>query len=246
MSVPPSPGAPIAQMQNPVDEASALQKITWFGILELAEIVVGLVLSFYLLSAFFFSPFFLNPPTSLTAAQAATIFEPLFRTLALILPITIALGLAAVVVLTLSFRQFTKVDRSRFSTPSTMTILMIIGLAAVTVGAIPIFYGLGDLIVQLTRTQTGNPAQSYASFVGSFIFFGALIGIGGLLALVGMIGGVILGLWRVGVRYDQTVIKVGAIFIIIPFLNFVAPALILIGAHDAKGSWQCLADTNHV
>ena len=58
----------------------------------------------------------------------------------------------------------------------------------------------------------------------------------GVLALVGTIGGQILGLWRVGSRYDSTIIKIGAIFVIIPLLNFVAPILILVGAAQARGS----------
>ena len=53
--------------------------------------------------------------------------------------------------------------------------------------------------------------------------------------LVGVIGGQILGLWRVGSRYNETVIKVGAIFTIIPLLNIVAPILVLIGAYQVKG-----------
>jgi len=59
--------------------------------------------------------------------------------------------------------------------------------------------------------------------------------IAGILALIGIIGGQILGLWRVGTRYDQTLIKLGAIFTIIPLLNIVAPILVLIGAYEAKG-----------
>jgi len=50
-----------------------------------------------------------------------------------------------------------------------------------------------------------------------------------------LIGGQILGLWRVGTRYNETTIKVGAIFTIVPLLNIVGPILVLIGALEAKG-----------
>jgi hypothetical protein len=45
---------------------------------------------------------------------------------------------------------------------------------------------------------------------------------------------VILGLWRVGTRYDETIIKLGGIFSIIPILNIAAPVLVLVGAHSAR------------
>ena len=67
-------------------------------------------------------------------------------------------------------------------------------------------------------------------FIGAL----ALLVIGGILAIVGLIGGEILGLWRVGTRYDSTIIKVGAIFVIVPLLNYVGPILLLIGSLEAK------------
>jgi hypothetical protein len=43
-----------------------------------------------------------------------------------------------------------------------------------------------------------------------------------------------LGLWRVGTRYNETLLKVAAIFVILPLLNIVAPILVIVGAHGAK------------
>jgi hypothetical protein len=61
-----------------------------------------------------------------------------------------------------------------------------------------------------------------------------VVGIGGLLILVGFVGGQILGLWRAGSRYDQIVIKLGAIFAVAPYLNIAAPVLVLVGSYQAK------------
>jgi hypothetical protein len=58
---------------------------------------------------------------------------------------------------------------------------------------------------------------------------------GALLALIGGVGGLILGVWRIGSKYDETMLKAGAIFIVIPFLNILAPILILLGASSVKG-----------
>jgi ABC-type dipeptide/oligopeptide/nickel transport system permease subunit len=63
----------------------------------------------------------------------------------------------------------------------------------------------------------------------------ALVAIGGVLSLIGAIGGVLLGLWRVGGRYDQTILKVAAIFVIVPLLSIVSPILVIIGVSSAKG-----------
>jgi len=76
---------------------------------------------------------------------------------------------------------------------------------------------------------------SFFTLFGSLGIDSALLGLGGILTLVGLIGGQILGLWRVGTRYNETTIKVGAIFTIIPLLNIVGPILVLIGALEAKG-----------
>jgi hypothetical protein len=67
------------------------------------------------------------------------------------------------------------------------------------------------------------------------LFSAAIASIGGIVVILGVIIGQILGLWRVGSRYDETTIKIGAIFGIIPLLNFVAPILILVGALQARG-----------
>ena len=78
-------------------------------------------------------------------------------------------------------------------------------------------------------TPQGTPAAEERSALTKVMWFG-------IQALVGTVGGQLLGLWRVGSRYNSTIIKVGAIFVIIPLLNFVAPILILIGAYQVRGS----------
>ena len=85
------------------------------------------------------------------------------------------------------------------------------------------------------RTPAGGLPPAFAALLGSLFVDFALLAVGVVVLLVGVIGGQILGLWRVGSRYNETVIKVGAIFTIIPLLNIVAPILVLIGAYQVKG-----------
>jgi Protein of unknown function (DUF973) len=52
--------------------------------------------------------------------------------------------------------------------------------------------------------------------------------------LIGLIGGLMLGLWRVGGRYDNSLIKISAILIIIPILDIVVPFLMIFGVWQAR------------
>jgi hypothetical protein len=78
-----------------------------------------------------------------------------------------------------------------------------------------------------------QPAGALAA-VGSIFLDSIVALVGGILTLVGLVGGLMLGLWRVGSRYEETLLKVAAIFVIIPFLNFVSPILVIVGAHGAR------------
>jgi hypothetical protein len=127
-----------------------------------------------------------------------------------------------------------EVDRDRFGTPSILLLLAIAGLVLVGLGVFPMLSNVSSLITQAPVTPGGVPSQAFFSSLSSLLVYFVLLVLGGILALVGVIGGVILGLWRVGERYDQTIIKIGAIFFVIPLLNIIAPVLLLVGAWEAK------------
>ena len=107
-------------------------------------------------------------------------------------------------------------------------------LPIVFLGYLVILSGIQSILNEIGQ-QGGRPISSFPT--GSF---GALFGglaitfIGGIIALVGVIGGPILGLWRVGSRYDDTLIKVAAILLIIPLVDLISPILLLVGAHNVK------------
>ena len=75
---------------------------------------------------------------------------------------------------------------------------------------------LPDLISRVPATPGALPPSFFALFGSLGIDF-VLLALGGILTIVGLIGGQILGLWRVGTRYNETTIKVGAIFTVIAF-----------------------------
>ena len=170
--------------------------------------------------------------TTLSPSDLSNLFQGLFTYMSAVVAVAVVVGLIAIYLLYGAFRRLSRLDSPSFSTPATLTILLMVGYAVAGIGAIPLFLTLSSLLSQIATTQTFNPFLGTMSL--GFIAALALLVIGGMLSIVGVIGGEILGLWRVGTRYDSTIVKVGAIFIIIPLLNFVGPILLLIGSLDAR------------
>ena len=129
--------------------------------------------------------------------------------------IGIIIGFISILLYRAAFRDLREVD-GRFGTPYTFTTVFLIGLAI--------------LILALLLLLGGVAALSL-----SLVLFGAVLAIiAAILLILGDIIGIILGLWRVGERYDNTLIKVGAIFYIIPYLDVLAPVLVFIGANSVE------------
>jgi hypothetical protein len=231
---PPASVSSIIQESTHPQEVSALNKVMWFGIINIVGIVASWVMAIYIYGAVFSSISSLGLGTNPTPAEVSTALGPIFKDMMLLVPATVIVELVALVVLTLAFRGLTKVDRERFSIPSSLMIFMLVGVAVQGVGFIPLLNSISDLVAQIPATPTTTLPSAFFSSLSSLIFDYMLLAIAGIVAVTGEIGGLILGLWRVGSRYDRTVIKIGAIFEVIPLLNIVAPILVLIGAHEAK------------
>jgi hypothetical protein len=224
----------VAQQASP-EEKSGLNKMMWFGIIQIVGMVVGWISVFFIFDLQFGTFLGLrNLPQNATQAQVSAALGPFFQNFSLLIPVDIAVGLVAAVVLTMGLRDMSKVDRSKFSVPWKLMLFLMIGSALAGVSVYIIFNDLPTIIAQAPRTS-GTPSSAFFSAIGSLVLAGLVAAIGGILALIGLIGGQILGLWRVGSRYNETIIKLGAIFVIIPLLNIVAPFLILIGAYQVKG-----------
>jgi len=152
----------------------------------------------------------------------------------LVVPLIAAINIVSLVVLTIGFRELREVDRPAFSLPSTLMILMVVGGIITVVGVVPFLSGISNIIAQAPTSTSAAPSAAFFSAIAPFFFALTLFAIGGLLAFIGLIAGLILGLWRVGSRYDQTIIKLGAIFAIIPVLDIAAPVLVIVGAQQAR------------
>jgi len=228
---------PINTTQTTSEERSALTKVMWFGIIELVGIVAGWVAAFYLFSNLFSGTFFtslVNSTGTVTPAQVATAMGPVFTDITYIIPLSLGIELVGLIVLTLGFRGLARVDSQRFHVSTPFMAVLMVGLLLAAGGAVPILTSLPNIIA--SAPTSGTASAAFLNQFGTILAYLGLVLLGGLLSLIGYIGGLILGLWRVGSRYNQTTLKVGAIFQIIPLLNIVAPILIILGANEAKNT----------
>ena len=116
-----------------------------------------------------------------------------------------------------------------FSTPSKLLLVALVSaplLLLLLVYILEISIG----VLQQLQTSPSSTPNIDLSGLGAASIFLILTALG---VLVGYIGGVILGIWRLGSRYDDTLLKVSAILSIIPYLNAIAPVLTLVGAYAA-------------
>ncbi len=232
-----APTAPLEATQQPPsmpEEKSGVTKVMWFGIIQLAGIAAGWALSFYVFGTLSASLSSLNLPPNPTPSEVGAAMGPLFQSLTSVLSLTFAMELLATFVLTLGLRDLCRVDGPTFSLPWKLMVVLMIGIVIAAAGLIPLFNALPSVIAA-APAGSETPSAAFFSSIGTLIFSGMVIVMGGILVVVGLIGGLILGLWRVGSRYDETVIKIGAILTVVPLLNLVAPILVLVGAYGVRG-----------
>jgi hypothetical protein len=230
------------------EERSALTKVMWFGIIELVGIVGVWVGVYFVFINFFNASLFTSLPTNPTPSQVANALGPIFQDITYIIPIAVGIELVGLVVLTMGFRGLAKVDKARFHISTPFMLVLIFGVLIVAGGAVSLLGNIPNVIANAINSSscTGGGYYGYsitctpsAAFFNQFSSLFAYVGVillGGILSLIGYIGGLILGLWRVGSRYNQTTLKLGAIFQIIPLLQIVAPILIILGANEAKNT----------
>ena len=128
-----------------------------------------------------------------------------------------------------AFKALASYDRS-FSTPAGLAMLAFVAIllvAAFLVGFLALLYQ--------AYLCAGSGGMITAACINAVDILGLALGLGiaAILALVGYIG-LLIGIWRLGTRYNDSKFKAGAILIIIPFLNIVGLILILIAAHSAR------------
>ncbi len=221
--MPPPPGyAPYAPGQVPspstgataATDVAALSNVFWAALLMLLGGVVDIVL----LAVGNLS----RLVTATSTAGQVTLSLPNPWLWVGILSLAAVFSLLSLFLLRGAFHGLSGIDPN-FRTPALLSLLALVGVALLLVGAALVLHGL---YVAVSCVGAGNPITRACLLTSSFWAGVALAGIGGVLALVGLIG-VLLGLWRVGTRYNDTLIHVATILLIFPYVNVVASALLL-------------------
>ena len=210
-------------------DRQVLGKLKMFGLLGVVAEVLGMIIP---LSLGFGSAFMTGGSPAAMGAMAGT-----FGTVIAVGIAGMVIGIVAFFMLISALRLLSRENKSQFGTP----LKMVWGLLAGLVLEIVAFAVLG---IGMASAMTANPylgynpnspfGQNANPYAATGPAFGATLGIfaiAGIALLIGIIG-IILGLWRAGSRYDESLIKIGGILMIIPYLAVVGPILILIGASN--------------
>ena len=121
----------------------------------------------------------------------------------------------------------------RFKTPAGLTIVAMIGYVLLIAGVAVLISALVNVVNTCTNAA-GNATVTLSCLGASDFWYGiALLGVGGVIALVGFIG-LLVGLWRVGTRFDNGLIHAGTILMIFPYLDIVGAVLVIVGAQRAR------------
>ncbi|HXW66790.1 MAG TPA: DUF973 family protein [Thermoplasmata archaeon] len=144
------------------------------------------------------------------------------------------LAVALVITYTLLYRSaFVRLalrDR-RFSTPAKLTLLLLFGIVLLFGSFAWLLY----LLVQTLNCAGGlAPGAIPASCVpGSLLLALGLLLIFAIIVIVGFVG-LLVGIWRLGTRYQDDRFKVGAVLLIFPFINVVGAVLVLVAARRSQ------------
>ena len=176
----------------------------------------------------FFGGFSCSAGTCSVPSVAAGLVTGLF----VVVLVGLIFAILAVLKFRSAFQALVPVDY-RFRSPASLSILVIIGAILLLLGFGLLLAGavgvLGSCGSNYNYTNCYNQVTSSAGLLLGGI---AAAGLGVLIAFIGEIL-VLIGIWRLGTRYNESMLKIGAIFVIIPFLDIVAPFLIYFGASQA-------------
>ncbi len=121
-------------------------------------------------------------------------------------------------------------DDPTFRTPANLTLLALVALLVIVVVAVALLAVIYQAVV---CAGPGNTVYASCINEGAVLGLVLLLGAVAIVFLVGYIG-LLIGVWRLGTRYGETMFKVGAVLLIIPLLNVVALILILLAARSAR------------
>ena len=113
-----------------------------------------------------------------------------------------------------------------FGAPMGLGVVGILGVLLIFIGILLILVAVVQAVSCASASTDASSCVSLSTVAGGYY---SVLG-GGFLAFLGWIG-LLIGIYRIGKRFDSTITKVGAILYIIPLVNVIAPILVLVGVH---------------
>jgi hypothetical protein len=216
-------------MQNTIsvsllpEEKIALSNIQWFALLSIANSLIGFA------SYALFLPGEMSLIGTQSTSNITTVFQSVVQNVIILGTVAAVLIAISYFFLLLGFRSL-RSTANEFTTPSRLTIVALVSTSALLLALLAL---IASFVPILQSAVNGTPLSSIS--LANFGLFALVFFIFGIAGLVGFIGGVMLGIWRTGSRFDNSLLKAGAIFLIIPFLSIVGPILILVAIHQVRG-----------
>lgn len=216
-----------APVQRPTD-APILDDLWWFGVLGLAAAAIAWV-----------AQFALGPTVGLSvtgnpvASTGAHIDTSLLLLLVLVAACALVCNFGSLFQVRRGFLRLAALDH-RFRSSPTYALVEILG-------SMMFLAGLGivllTLVLAVNCAATAVPPTSTVPLscfnLGGLLGGVALLFVGGILSLIGLIG-VAVGLWRAGERYDDSLLRAGAVLTVIPFLNVFGFVVLLLGVRTTS------------
>jgi Protein of unknown function (DUF973) len=219
---PPSPGGMVPPYGSPMPayssaDRAALGKIKTFALIGIIGIILGFIVPIFTLGSVFSF-------TSAGVPNASAIASG-FIAYGVVSLIGFVLGLVSIFLVRSAFSTLASVDSAKFSMPAKMVLAFFVGLILLIIAIGVLIAGVASNISTINAGGNFNAA----GVIGAL----GLFALAGIISLVGIIG-IILGLWRAGERYNESLLKVGGILFIIPIADIIAPFLVYFGASSAE------------
>jgi len=196
----------------------ALGRVFLASILAVASAVASILLTFALSAV-------ATPVTfSLAGGGTSLPIPPFWVTLSLVVGGS-AVALAETLAFYSAFRGLAYFDY-RFSTPSKLAFLQLVGELVILFGAVVL---MAFIYGAIQCAGAGHAVPSGCINLSTFWAGFALLGIGSIIALIGYIG-VVVGVWRLGTRYRVRLFRIGALLMLIPYVSGLGSVLVAVAA----------------
>ncbi len=140
----------------------------------------------------------------------------------------VLLTILAVLALREAYLALAPID-ARFRSPARLALLGPIGLVTSMAGLAVLVAIAGPIFSSCSSTPTSACYNAVHTAIGQALAPVALVLGGGLLWIVGELV-VLLGVWRMGARYDDASFKVAAVLLFLPFVDVIGMILVWVGA----------------